>query len=106
MSATSNSVMPASMAAFTTACEPSGVWVAVCGRPRLLQPSPVADTARPDRPRRRKLFSPMGSGYDDWCGVDEGGVGEGGVGAGCVGGVASGWGGAVVPPRWKVLVKR
>src|SRR5688572_5977804 len=46
--------MPASIAASIRAVVPSSVSVAVPGRPRLLQPSPTADTESPVRPRRRR----------------------------------------------------
>src|SRR6478609_1641544 len=59
MSATSNRVTPASRAASITARTPSTVAVTVPGRPRLLQPRPVAETARPEWPSRRSVGCPM-----------------------------------------------
>jgi hypothetical protein len=61
VSAVSKNVTPDSRAASTTARVPSSVSVAVCARPKLLQPSPTADTARPDRPSRRSA-GPPGAG--------------------------------------------
>src|SRR6201747_155472 len=49
MSATSNKVMPASIASFTTFPEASRS----IRPPRLLQPRPIAETRRPERPRLR-----------------------------------------------------
>src|SRR3712207_8242922 len=50
--------MPASRAARTTAREPSGNSVAVPDLPRLLQPRPMAETLRPERPTVRKSMHP------------------------------------------------
>jgi hypothetical protein len=54
MSAVSNIVMPASMAASTTAL----VLSRSSRRPKLLQPSPVTDTVSPDAPSSRYLIGP------------------------------------------------
>src|SRR5690606_29940637 len=49
VSAVSNSVMPQSSAASTTAC----AWAWSMRRPKLLQPRPTTETARPESPSRR-----------------------------------------------------
>src|ERR1700712_2430973 len=49
MSATPNKVMPASIASFTTFLEASRS----IRPPRLLQPRPISETRRPERPRLR-----------------------------------------------------
>src|SRR5664279_3422722 len=53
MSAVSKKVTPASIAAPTNAFEPFCSWLAVPGRPRLLQPSPTTGTKRVEGPSRR-----------------------------------------------------
>src|SRR3954452_10577215 len=53
MSAVSKNVTPASTAAPTTAFEPFCSWLAVPGRPRLLQPSPTTETDRDEGPSTR-----------------------------------------------------